>query len=313
MRVLLTGGSGMVGRNLLESPAMKKHEIVAPSRRELDLLSYERVAEFVKRTRPDAVVHAAGKVGGIQANVADPVGFYLENLDIGRNVVWAAYRGGVKRLLNLSSSCVYPRAAPNPIREESVLTGSLEPTNEGYALAKLATMKLCELVGKKDPAYRYKSLVPCNLYGKYDHFEPEKSHLVAAILDKLHRATTSGAREVTIWGDGTARREFMFAADAAECIARGLDHYDALPDVMNVGTGKDLTVDAYYQAAAEVVGFRGSFVHDTSKPAGMPRKVVDVTRLRAWGWGPSTPLGQGLRATYDHYLSMTSAAAKVPQ
>lgn len=310
MRVLVTGGTGMVGRNILESQSLRGLEVLAPARAELDLARFDAVLEHVRRTKPDVVVHAAGKVGGIQANLADPVGFFLENLEMGRNVVWAAYKSGVQRLINLSSSCVYPREAQNPLREESVLTGPLEPSNEGYALAKIATMRLCHYIGKKDPTFRYKSLVPCNLYGLHDHFDASRSHLVAAVLHKIHEAKERDGDSVEIWGDGTARREFLYAGDLADCVARAVRQYDSLPEVMNVGTGRDLTVDEYYQLAAAIVGYRGRFVHDPSEPVGMPRKVVDVSKATAWGWRARTPLRDGLSKTYAYYIEGLQAAER---
>lgn len=307
MRVLLTGGSGMVGHNVLATPA-PGIEWLAPRRGELDLLRFDDVVAYMRRARPDAVVHAAGRVGGIQANLADPAGFFLENLELGRNVVWGAYKAGVRRLVNLSSSCVYPREAPNPLREESILDGALEPSNEGYALAKIATMKLCEYIATADSSFAYKTLVPCNLYGPHDHFDPQTSHLVASIVRKVHEAKENGAGSVEVWGDGTARREFMYVGDLAACVVRALQEYETIPSVMNVGTGLDHTVDEYYSSVADTLGWRGRFVHDTSKPVGMRRKVVDISRMRAWGWTPRTTLRDGLSRTYDHYRSMVTAA-----
>lgn len=301
MKVLLTGGTGMVGRNVLEAAASGGIAIDAPRRSELDLLHYEQVLAYLRRTRPDVVVHAAGKVGGIQANIADPLSFFVDNLDMGRNIVLAAFHAGVPRLINLSSSCVYPRAAPNPLREESLLSGELEPTNEGYALAKVATMRICQYVAAKNPAFRYRSLVPCNLYGPHDTFDPGRSHLVASVLHKLHEAVASGKHVVDIWGSGTARREFLYVGDLAQCILRAIQRYDALPAVMNVGVGTDHTIDEYYRIAAEIIGYRGTFEHDLAQPEGMRQKLVDVSRLRAWGWRPPTTLRDGIAMTYEHY------------
>jgi GDP-L-fucose synthase len=302
--VLLTGGGGMVGRNVAEFPAAAGWTLVAPTSRELDLRDAQATAEFVRKVRPDVVIHSAGRVGGIQANIAAPVDFLVTNLDLGRNIVMAARAAGVPRLLNLGSSCMYPREAPNPLVESSVLHGELEPTNEGYALAKIAVARLCQYVTREQPALSYKTLIPCNLYGPHDKFDPKHSHLVPAIIHKVHMAKVGGRPEVDIWGDGTARREFMFAPDLADAIWRAVESFDTLPDMMNVGVGRDHSVNDYYRIAAQVIGWQGRFVHDTSKPAGMKQKLVSTERQSAWGWAPATSLEDGIRATYHHYLSL---------
>lgn len=292
----------MVGRNFLEHPFASTHEVLAPTSRELDLLDYNAVNTWMAEHMPDAVVHAAGKVGGIQANIREPVRFLLDNLDMGRNVVWAARNNGVKRLINLGSSCMYPRNAPNPLREDMVLKGELEPTNEGYALAKVMVAKLCEYISREDEAYQYKTLIPCNIYGRHDKFDPAHSHMVPAIIHKLHMAKTGQIRGVDIWGDGTARREFMYAGDLADCMWRAVTQFESLPPVMNVGLGHDLSVNEYYQAAAGVVGYDGEFVHDLSKPVGMKQKLVSVEKSASWGWKSTTSLEDGLEKTYRYYL-----------
>ncbi len=301
MRILLTGGSGMVGKNILEHPSAGKHEFFAPDIPELDLFNFEAVKAYVEKVQPDLVIHAAGRVGGIQANMAHPVAFLLENLDMGRNLVWAARGCGVKKLINLGSSCMYPRNAPNPLKEEMVLQGELEPTNEGYALAKTVVSRLCSYISRENPEFRYKTLVPCNLYGRWDKFGPENSHMIPAVIRKVHFAKLSGAKTVEIWGDGTARREFMYAGDVADCIHRAAAEFDSLPELMNVGLGEDDSVNDYYRVVAEVAGYEGSFTHDRTKPAGMARKLVDTARLNAWGWKPATSLRDGIAAAYEYF------------
>lgn len=304
MRVLLTGSTGMVGRNVLEHSLASRHEWICPTRRELDLGDRAAVFAFVERERPDLIVHAAGKVGGIQANIAAPVAFLVENLDMGTNVVLAAQRVRVPRLLNLGSSCMYPKDRTEPLREELVLQGPLEETNEGYAIAKCAVARLCSYVSRQEPALRYRTLIPCNLYGRFDSFELAHSHMVPAVIRKLHEAVQCGATTVDIWGDGSARREFLYAADLAACIHRCLDvqKFDLLPDLMNVGLGHDHSIDDYYRAAAEVVGYRGGYRHDPSKPSGMKRKLVAIDRQLAFGFRAETDLLTGLRRTYQHFL-----------
>jgi len=298
---MITGANGMVGKNLLENAVMKNHEVFSPLRTELDLFDSAAVEGYVSRIKPDMIIHTAGKVGGIQANMREPVSFLLENLDMGRNVVWAARKAGVKRLINLGSSCMYPRNAPNPLREEYILTGELEPTNEGYALAKVTVARLCQYISSQDPDYQYKTLVPCNLYGRWDKFDPAHSHLIPAILHKLHHAVANSCEEVDIWGDGTARREFMCSADLADCLVEAVERFESVPLLMNVGLGHDYSINEYYEMAAEVVGYRGCFVHDLSKPVGMKQKVIDTERLSQWGWQAGTSLHDGLVSTYKFY------------
>jgi GDP-L-fucose synthase len=302
MRVLLTGGGGMVGRNLLEHPAINDFEVLAPRRNELDLCDFGAVQSYLHKHQPDMVIHAAGKVGGIQANMREPVEFLLDNLDMGRNIVWAARQAGVKQLLNLGSSCMYPRNHDEAMDEEMVLKGELEPTNEGYALAKIVTARLCEYIMREDADYQYKTLIPCNLYGRYDKFDPTHSHLIPAIIHKVYQAKKSQQREVEIWGDGTARREFMYAGDLSEAVVRAVAQFDSLPNLMNIGLGGDYTINEYYAAAAKVIGYQGNFVHDLSKPVGMKRKLVSVARQQDWGWNASTDLHQGIEKTYQFYL-----------
>ncbi len=301
-RIFLTGGRGMVGRNFLEHAAAKNFEIFAPTSAEADLRDYAAVFAALERFKPDLVVHAAGKVGGIQANIREPVSYLLDNLDMGRNVVWASRNLGIENLLNLGSSCMYPRDAANPLREEKVLQGELEPTNEGYALAKVTVARLCEYIGREQSKFHYKTLIPCNIYGRYDKFDPQHSHMVPAILHKLHQAKVAGTSLVDIWGDGKARREFMYAGDLADCIWAAVKNFDSVPDTMNVGLGSDLSVNEYYETAARVVGYSGGFEHDFSKPVGMKQKLVSVERATSWGWQAPTSLEQGLAKTYKYYL-----------
>ena len=302
MRILLTGGGGMVGQNLLEHTAISDFEMIAPRSAELDLRDAGAVLAYLDKHRPDMIIHSAGKVGGIQANIREPVGFLLENLDMGRNIVWAARQSGVKRLLNLGSSCMYPRNHNEPLREELVLTGELEPTNEGYALAKVVTARLCEYIMREDASFQYKTLIPCNLYGRHDKFDSAHSHLIPAIIHKVHQAKQDGQASVEIWGDGTALREFMYAGDLADALVRAVNEFDTLPGMMNIGLGHDYTINEYYQAVADLMGYTGSFVHDLSKPVGMARKLVSVERQKAWGWKAQNDLKTGIQKTYQFYL-----------
>jgi GDP-L-fucose synthase len=301
-RILITGASGMVGRNVCEHPAAQQYELLTPSSSELNLLDSVSVSGYVKSNKPDLIIHCAGVVGGIQANIKEPVRFLISNLDMGRNIVMAAQEAGVHKLLNLGSSCMYPRAAQNPLKEESLLTGELEPTNEGYALAKVAVARLCEYVSRENDSFHYKTLIPCNLYGRHDKFDPKHSHMVPAIIHKMHEAKVRGDSEVEIWGDGTARREFMYSTDLANCIWQVAENFETLPSTMNVGLGEDWSVNDYYRIAAEVVGYEGQFKHDLSKPVGMKQKLIDTSKQIDWGWTPKHSLKEGLTATYHFYL-----------
>lgn len=302
MRILLTGASGMVGRNILEHPNAKLFQWLTPTHKMLDLRDKEKVQEYVNTHKPDFVIHAAGVVGGIQANMREPVKFFIDNLDMGRNVIMASRQSGIKKLLNLSCSCMYPRATSLPMKESSILTGELEPTNEGYALARIAAERLCEYVSKEDKQFQYKTLVSCNLYGRHDKFDPKHAHMIPAVLVKIHEAKLRGAHEVDIWGDGTATREFMYAGDLANCIFRAIEHFETLPFLSNVGPGTEVSINTYYEKIASIVGFKGKFIHDLSKPSGMARKVVDTSLLDLWGWKSTTSLEEGLSATYKYFL-----------
>lgn len=307
MKVLVTGGRGMVGRNLIES-APKDVDIIAPTRSDLDLSDRAATAGYIAQCAPDVVIHSAGRVGGIQANIADPVGFLVENLDLGLSVVLAAQAAGVPRLLNLGSSCMYPREGENPLREATVMTGALEPTNEGYALAKVAAARLCDYISRTDERLSYKTLIPCNLYGRHDKFDAATSHLIPAIIRKLHDARVAGDETVEIWGDGTARREFMWAGDLADGIWTAIERFDDLPPMMNMGLGVDYSINEYYRTAAAVIGWKGEFVHDLSRPTGMQQKLVSTDLQESFGWRPKTSLEEGIALTYAHFADLQAAA-----
>lgn len=301
--LLLTGGSGMVGRNILEHPKTAEYGILAPTSRELDLTDARTVTEYLTAYRPDLVIHAAGQVGGIQANMTNPVAFLERNTAIGRNVIMAAYQAGVRNLLNLASTCMYPRAAENPLHEEMILTGELEPTNEGYALAKIMATRLCQYICREDKTAKYKTIIPCNLYGRHDKFDPKHSHLVPAIIHKVHLAKQNGENTVEIWGDGMARREFMYAGDLSDAVMKAACDFDGLPEQMNCGLGHDYTINDYYESVADVIGWDGEFVHDLFKPVGMKQKLCAIDRQVSWGWSAPTSLRDGIKITYNFYLN----------
>ena len=301
-KLLITGGSGMVGQNILNHPFAKSWEIFAPTSNELNLTNTLECEKYISKKMPNLIIHSAGKVGGIKANIAEPVEFLDKNIMIGRNVIMGARLAGVKNLINLASTCIYPRLAENPLNEELILKGELEPTNEGYAIAKIFSTRLCEFIRREDPTYQYKTLIPCNLYGLYDKFDPNKSHLVPAIIHKIHQAKISNKPSVEIWGDGNARREFMYSADLADAVFNAARNMEILPNKINIGIGNDYTINEYYETIAEVLGWNGVFTHDLSKPVGMMRKLCDTSLQSNWGWKPKTSLKNGLTKTYQYHL-----------
>lgn len=301
MRILITGGNGMVGKNILEHQKAANYDILAPSSSELNLRDFASVDNYIKQHKPDIIIHAAGLVGGIQANMARPVDFLVYNLDMGRNIIMAAKENGVRYFLNMASSCMYPREAQNPLQEELILKGELEPTNEGYAIAKVVATRLCEYIVKENPELQYKTVIPCNLYGKYDKFSPEHSHMVPAVIKKIYEAKQNNATEIDIWGDGLARREFMYTGDLADFVFYALTHFDKMPQNINVGLGFDYTINEYYETIAEAVGFTGKFVHDLSKPIGMKQKLIDDSKLKQFGWQHQTSLKEGIKNTLNYF------------
>lgn len=302
MKILITGSTGMVGRNLAENPTIEAYDLLLPRRSELDLSSYKATLEYINVNQPDLIIHAAGKVGGITANISEPSDFLISNIDIGRNLILAAKEGRVKKLLNIGSSCIYPRNIKNPLKEEYLLQGEFEPTNEGYAIAKVFAMKLCEYIEREDSTYSYKTIIPCNLYGKYDKFDSHNSHLIPSVIQRIHDAMKNGIDTINIWGDGTARREFMYTGDFADFVAYSLQRYSALPAVMNIGLGYDHSINKYYQIIANILGYSGNFKHDLSKPTGIKRKLVDIVKLEKYGWHHKTRIVDGIRTTYEYYL-----------
>jgi GDP-L-fucose synthase len=301
-RVFVAGHRGMVGAALVRRLASEQVELVTATRAKLDLTRQAEVEAWMRRQRPEVVVVAAAEVGGILANASRPVEFLERNLLIETHLIRAAFEVGVAKLLFLGSSCIYPRDCPQPIREDCLLTGPLEPTNEAYALAKIAGIKLCQAYRRQFGA-DFISAMPTNLYGPGDNFDLQSSHVVPALLRKMHEAKIAGAPSVSIWGTGAPRREFLHVDDLADACVFLLRRYsDAAP--INVGWGEDLTVAELAGLVREVVGFQGELALDATKPDGTPRKLLDVTRLRALGWRPRVGLREGLERTYRWFLEL---------
>lgn len=306
LRIFVAGHRGMVGRAIVRRlEALGYTDIVTRSREELDLLDQRAVHDFFRDQAINQVYLAAAKVGGIHANNTYPADFIYENLMIEANVIHAAFRASVRKLLFLGSSCIYPREAPQPMSEEALLTGPLEPTNEPYAIAKIAGIKLCESYNRQHGT-DYRSVMPTNLYGPYDNFHPENSHVIPALIRRFHEAKQRGDDKVVIWGSGTPRREFLHVDDMAAASVHVLElpeatwkaHTASMCSHINVGTGEDCTIRELAETIAKVVGFEGRLVFDTSRPDGTPRKLLDVARLRELGWAADIGLQVGLSDVY---------------
>jgi GDP-L-fucose synthase len=299
-RIIVTGHRGLVGSAIVRACETAGYtNLLVRARAELDLRDAHAVDAFYADTRPEYVFHAAGLVGGIHANDSRPADFLRDNLQMAVNVIDAAWRHGVRKLEFLGSSCIYPKLAPQPLREEYLLTGALEPTNEGYAIAKLAGVKMCETY-RRQYGFNAISLLPTNLYGPGDNFDLESSHVLPALLRKIDTARETQAERVTIWGSGAPRREFLYVDDLADACLYLMRHYDGAAP-LNVGSGEDLSIRELAATIARVVGFAGHFDYDPSKPDGTPRKVLDVSRLKALGWSPRVSLESGISKTYAWY------------
>jgi GDP-L-fucose synthase len=299
-KIFVAGHRGMVGSALvrrLEAEAFSK--VVTRERSELDLTDESAVAKFFAEKRPDVVIVAAAKVGGIKANNDYPVEFLVENLRIQNNVIRAAHENGVRKLLFLGSSCIYPKFAPQPIPETALLSGPLEQTNGAYAIAKIAGVKLCQAYCCEYGA-NFISAMPTNLYGPNDNFDLETSHVLAALLRKGHEAKTRNDRNLVVWGTGKPRREFLHVDDLTSACLLLLEKYDS-PEIINVGYGEDISIRELAELICDVVGFEGELAWDTTKPDGTPRKLLDVSKIRALGWKPAIPLRDGIVRTYDWF------------
>ena len=301
-KIFVAGHRGMVGSAFirwLESEGFSN--LLVRDRSKLDLRDESAVAKFFAEEKPAVVILAAAKVGGIKPNNDFPVEFLLENLRIQNNVIRSAYEHGARKLLFLGSSCIYPKLAPQPIPETALLSGPLEPTNEAYAIAKIAGIKLCQAYARERGA-NFISLMPTNLYGPNDNFDLETSHVLAALLRKAHEAKTRKNSELIVWGSGKPRREFLHVDDLASACVLLLEQYDS-PEIINVGFGEDISIRELAELICDVVGFDGELTWDASKPDGTPRKLLDVTKLQALGWKPSIRLRNGISQTYEWFLA----------
>lgn len=299
--IWVAGETGMVGRAVLRRLKYEDCNILSAPHSELDLCDQKQTTEWLQNYKPDIVIMAAAKVGGIGANAAEPAAFLHENLAMAQNVIHGSYRAGVQKLLYLGSSCIYPKQAAQPIKEEALLTGPLELTNQGYALAKIAGLKLCQYY-RQQYGCDYISAMPTNLYGPHDRFDPQKSHVVPAVMLKIHQAKINDKKKVVLWGTGTPLREFLYVDDLADALIYLLKNYaDEKP--INIGSGEEISIQELAELIADVVGYEGGIEFDPSKPDGTLRKLLDCSWLGKLGWKAGKPLKQGLAETYQWFLN----------
>jgi len=303
--IFVAGHRGMVGsaihRRLTKDGFTR---VLGRTRAELDLLDRRAVRDFFAKERPSVVIDAAAKVGGILANNEQPVEFLLQNLTIQNNLIEAAADHGTRKLLFLGSSCIYPKLAPQPISEDSLLTGPLEPTNDAYALAKIAGIKLCQSYARQY-GKNFLSAMPTNLYGPHDNYDLRNSHVLPALIRKVHEAKQAGAQSITVWGSGTPRREFLHTDDLAGACLFLLEHYDQ-PDLINIGCGEDVTIRELAETVCDVLDFKGTLEFDPTKPDGTPRKLLDISKIKALGWSPKIPLREGIADAYRWFVENQS-------
>jgi GDP-L-fucose synthase len=305
-KLLIFGARGMVGSALVRAANQRGYtDILAPSSRDLDLLNQAATYAYLQEHRPDAVIVAAAKVGGIHANSTYPAEFMLQNLAIAQNTIDGAYKAGVQRLIFLGSTCIYPKFAEQPIKEESLLTSALEPTNEAYAIAKIAGLKMCEYY-RRQYGVCYHSAMPTNLYGQGDNYHPQNSHVLPALIRRFHEAKANHTAEVAIWGTGTPLREFLHADDAADGILHLLE-LENPPEWVNLGCGTDISIGDLARLVRDAVGYEGELTFDTSKPDGTPRKLTDISKIKETGWAPKIPIEQGVAMAYQSFLDEQAA------
>ena len=307
MQILLTGSRGMLGSSLISRLSSNESEIFGPTRKELDLSNGSKVLDYLSRYKPDLIIHTAARVGGIDANIDSPFEHLTENIQMDSNLFTAAKIAGIKNFLYMASSCMYPRVTLQPMKESQLLTGALEPTNEGYALAKIVGMKSIETASVQF-GLNWRTLILSNLFGPNDHFNSKKSHLLAAIITKVEAANRENLGEIEMWGSGRARREFTYVNDVANFVASNLSNIEKFPLAMNVGAGRDYSVLEYYEMVMNQAGFRGKIKADPSRPEGMPQKLMDSSLSKSFGWNPGTTIENAIAETYNWYLNSLQGA-----
>jgi GDP-L-fucose synthase len=304
-KIYIAGHTGLVGSAVVRKFQSEGYtKLILKTKQELNLLDQRAVEDFFQKEKPEYVIDSAARVGGIKANMTNSADFLYENLEIQNNIIWPALKNGVEKLMFLGSSCVYPRNCPQPMKEEYLLDGKVEPTNEGYALAKIAGMKLCEKIFEQYGKC-FISCMPTNIYGENDNFDADSSHVIPALIGRMHEAKIKNLPEVVIWGSGVSRREFLYVDDLADAILWLMKNYNE-KQFLNVGTGEDISVKELAEKIREVVGYDGSLAFDITKPDGMPRKLLDVSKIQSLGWKHKISFEDGLKITYKYYLETTS-------
>jgi len=301
MKILITGAHGMLGRAFYSLMRLTKHELLAPTHKELEMTNQVLVENYFKLHKPDCVVHLAACVGGIQKNIDQAVGLLIDNARMSINVIKSALDNNVKKFINIGSSCMYPKNRAF-LKEEDLLSGAIEPTNECYAVAKISAVILCKTITEKYN-FTYKTIVPCNLYGPYDNFNLVTSHMIPGAINKIYQAKIKNEKEVAIWGDGMVRREFMHVQDAADFLQFALDKLDLLPNIINLGLGHDYSINEYYSKIAKMIDYSGSFWHDLTKPAGATGKLLNIEKLQTLGWQAKIDIDVGLRDIYNFFIT----------
>lgn len=301
-KIFVAGHRGLVGAAIVRRLEAEGYtNLILRARQELDLMDQGAVKAFFETEKPEYVIDSAAKVGGIKANMTYPAEFLYENLQIQNNLIWSAKETGVKKFLFLGSSCIYPRDCPQPMKEEYFMQGPPEPTNQGYAYAKITGMKMCEYI-YEEHGLKFTSCMPTNIYGENDNFDPETSHVIPALIRRFHEAKVNNTPEIVIWGTGVSRREFLHVDDLADAVVFLLENYDE-KQFLNVGTGEDISIKELAETIQELVGYEGNLVFDSTKPDGMPKKLLDVSKLHAAGWRHKIGFEEGLKRTYDWYLT----------
>lgn len=304
-KIYIAGHRGLVGSAILHKFQSEGYQnIITRTHSELDLTRQDLVEEFFNKEQPDYVIIAAARVGGIKANMTYPAEFLYENLSIQNNIIWSSLKTGTKKLMFLGSSCIYPRECPQPMKEEYLLTGKLEPTNEAYAVAKIAGLKLCEYI-KRELKKSFISVMPTTIYGPNDHFDPLVAHVVPSLIRRLIEAKKLNSQSIEIWGTGNSRREFLYVGDLADAIYFLMQNYDS-EEFINIGVGDDISIKELANILKDLTGFKGELIFDTSKPDGMPRKLMDTQKLNSLGWRPKIDLREGLKQTINWYLGTLS-------
>ena len=301
-KILVLGSTGFVGENLKSKIDSKSKDLfLFPKRKELDLSNVRSIKEYLESNKPDFAINLAGKVGGIISNSTNNYNYLIDNLYININLINTLKNFGLKNFLNVSTSCIYPTNNNSKIKESKILSGSLEPTNEGYALAKISALKACEFISKSTQDYNYKTIIPCNIYGPFDNFDEQSSHMIPGVIKRIYDAKQKNKSNVSIWGNGKARREFMYVEDFIDFLLFCINNFSQLPQNLNVGLGYDYTILEYYKTISELIGYSGKFVNDMTKPSGIMRKLIDNSELVSFGWEPKYDLKAGLQKTIKYY------------